>query len=273
MKKEAKLNNKILVSVIMSAYNAERSIEGAIKSILDQDYRFIELIICDDKSSDSTYEIIKKYSYIDKRITVLKNLQNKGLAYSLNRCIEKSRGEYIARMDADDVSHKTRISKQVEFLNNNIQYDIVGSNANLVSDEGVWGYRKTKEIPTKLDLIKGNIFIHPSVMIRKNTLYSKGMYTVSKDTIRGQDYDLWFKLYSKGIRGYNIQEALIDYSESKDDYKRKNFKSRMMEFKIRKNGYKLLGVRGIKRIYLLKPIINAIVPNRILYLIKKIRGE
>src|SRR5690625_1613346 len=115
------------VSVIMGVYNSEKTIERCINSILEQSYKKWELIICDDGSSDSTYEIVKSFTDRFSNIVLIKNNTNKGLAYSLNRCLDVARGEYIARMDADDIAISNRFQKQVDFLNANPEYDVVGS--------------------------------------------------------------------------------------------------------------------------------------------------
>ena len=105
------------VSVIMGIYNCEKTLSDAIDSIINQTYSDWELIMCDDGSTDNTYQIATKYSEKDNRITVIKNDTNSGLAFSLNHCLKYAKGEYVARMDADDISLPNRFEKQVAFLN------------------------------------------------------------------------------------------------------------------------------------------------------------
>ena len=105
------------VSVLMSVYNGEKYLREAVESILNQTFRDFEFIIIDDGSTDSTNEIIRSYS--DCRIRLLENEENIGLTKSLNKGIDQCRGEYIARMDGDDVSLQQRFSKQLEYLINN----------------------------------------------------------------------------------------------------------------------------------------------------------
>ena len=104
------------VSVIMSAYNAENSIEKTMSSLLMQTYENLEIIIADDGSTDNTYNLLKKFSQTNKNISVIKNSENLGLTRSLNILIDLSKGYYIARQDADDYSNATRITKQVSFI-------------------------------------------------------------------------------------------------------------------------------------------------------------
>ena len=155
-----------LVSIIMGVYNCENSIEAAIESILQQTYDNWELIMCDDGSTDSTYSIAIRYmeQYPDK-IVVLKNEKNLRLAATLNRCLGAAKGEYIARMDADDVSLPQRFETQVIFLENHHEYDVVGCSAKIFDGKNINGVRVCKANPNKNDVLFGPPFIHPTIMI------------------------------------------------------------------------------------------------------------
>ncbi|HTF03031.1 MAG TPA: glycosyltransferase family 2 protein, partial [Bacteroidia bacterium] len=102
------------VSVVLPAYQAEKHLAEAVQSILDQTFTDFELLIINDGSTDRTAEIIQ--SFEDKRIVHIRHAENQKLIASLNEGIAQARGKYIARMDADDISHHTRLQKQVEFL-------------------------------------------------------------------------------------------------------------------------------------------------------------
>ncbi|MDC3231265.1 glycosyltransferase, partial [Acidimicrobiia bacterium] len=104
------------VSVIMSAYNAEKSIEKTISSLLMQTYKNLEIIIADDGSTDRTYELLENFSQNNKNISLIKNSENLGLTKSLNILLGLAKGYYIARQDADDYSNANRISNQVRFI-------------------------------------------------------------------------------------------------------------------------------------------------------------
>ena len=117
-----------LVSVIMSAYNAESTLETAIESILSQSFSNFEFLIMNDGSNDMTSEILENYSQNDKRIRVFQNEKNKGLTKSLNILINLSKGKYIARQDADDFSVYSRLSSQITFLTEN-NFDACSSRA------------------------------------------------------------------------------------------------------------------------------------------------
>lgn len=116
------------VSIIMGIYNCGNTLEESINSILNQTYRNWELILCDDGSTDNTYEVAKKYAekFPDK-IILLKNECNKGLNITLNRCLRQATGELIARQDGDDISMPERFEKEIEILLRKPEFKIVSS--------------------------------------------------------------------------------------------------------------------------------------------------
>jgi glycosyltransferase involved in cell wall biosynthesis len=122
------------ISVVMSVYNGEKYLRQAIESILQQTYTDFEFIIIDDGSTDSSREIIQ--SYDDKRIRLVINEQNIGLTKSLNKGIRLAKGEFIARMDADDISLPQRFEKQVAYLDSHPEVGVLGTYANIIDHRG-----------------------------------------------------------------------------------------------------------------------------------------
>lgn len=257
------------ISVIMGIYNCEKTLSDAIDSILNQTYTDWELIMCDDGSTDNTYEIATKYSEKDNRIKVLKNDKNSGLAFSLNHCLKYTTGEYVARMDADDISIPNRLELQKQFLDDNQGYAVVGSGAILFDGENVLGNRFPTEKPEKKDLIKGSPFMHPTIMMRKNIYEELNGYLVLPRTKKGQDLDLWYRLYSKGYKGYNLQQPLLKYREGLSDYNRRTIKSALLFMQTMFVGYRDLKISFIYYPFLLKPVISALIPKRVLFLYHK----
>lgn len=253
-----------LVSIIMGVYNGSSTIDACIESIEKQSLSSWEFIICDDCSSDDTYLKLKKWSNQDDRIIVLHNNNNKRLAYSLNECLKKCKGKYIARMDADDESLPQRLERQVNFLEQHIEFDVVGSNRIIFDSNGDKCIRYSPEYPDKEILIKDTPFAHPTIMMRKEVYRALGGYVSSENTMRAEDLDLWFRFYEKGYRGYNIQEPLYRYREGIDDYRKRSLKAGIETAKVFWAGYKKIDIPIIKRAYALKPIISAIVPNWIM---------
>lgn len=250
------------VSVIMGVYNSdEKKLERAINSILNQTYKNIELIICNDSSTNG----IDKYlnTLDDNRIILLSNQTNKGLAYSLNHCLENATGEYIARMDDDDISDITRIEKEVAFLRNNPDFDIVGTGIWLIDENKVWGADKMKEYPSKEDLLFGVVHVHPTIMVRKSAYDRVGGYRALKKTRRTEDYDLYMRMYASGSKGYNIQENLFYYTQSFETLSKRKFKHRIDEVLCRYEGFKTLNLYPKGYFYLLKPILSGLIPNSI----------
>ncbi|MBQ6464056.1 MAG: glycosyltransferase family 2 protein [Pseudobutyrivibrio sp.] len=257
-------NEEPLVSIIMGAFNAEKTISEAIDSIIDQTYDNWELIVCDDCSCDSTYSILEKYAAHDKRIVVLQNPENKRLAYTLNECLKVAKGKYIARMDADDISLPERLEKQVSFMEAHEEYDCVGTNRIIFDKNGEHSIRYSKEYPSKRILLLDTPFAHPTIMMKKSVYDALNGYTVSKETMRAEDLDLWFRFFGAGYNGYNIQESLYLYREDLEDLKKRSLKAAVATALVFYKGYKIINVPIYKRIFAVKPIIAALIPNFIM---------
>lgn len=250
------------ISVIMGIYNCEDTLAESIESVLNQTYSNWELIMCDDASVDNTYKIAEKYTDMDKRIKVIKNIKNEGLAFSLNKCLEIADGQYIARHDSDDICILNRFEKQIQFMESN-NFAIVGSNVEYFDASGTWGRHIIKQSPDKLDVFKQSMFSHPTILVKASVMREVNGYTVSDYTFRTEDYDLFSKIYAKGYLGYNIQEALLKVRRDKDAYKRRKFKYRIDESKCKYIAWKRLNI-SFKDIYVIViPIIKGIIPKDI----------
>lgn len=257
-------SDKPLISVIMGAYNCEKTIRQAVDSILAQTYANWEFVICDDCSTDNTLKILKEYERKDTRFKILHNDKNKRLAASLNACLAVSSGKYIARMDADDECLPERFSAQLKFLEDYPQIDVVGCSVFINDGNKKEIIRKPKENLSKKDVLWGPPFFHPTIMMRKNIYDQLHGYVVLGRTQRGQDWDLWFRFFANGFRGYNLQEPLYIYHESNDDLKKRTFKTAFMYTKTAIVGFKLLNVPFFKMLLVFKPIISVLIPQRIM---------
>ena len=138
------------ITVLMSVYNCENTIEKCIDSLLAQDYPGWKMVVCDDASTDSTFDILNRYKekYLEKFI-VLKNDTNRRTAYSVNRCLEFADTEFIARMDGDDYCAADRFSKEIEFLDKHRDFDLVGSSMHVFDGQKVVATVTHKQIPQK----------------------------------------------------------------------------------------------------------------------------
>lgn len=258
------------ISVIMGVHNGEKTLPRAINSILNQTFTDFELIICDDCSTDATIQVIKDYIEKDNRIILIRNESNSGLAASLNNCINISKGEYIARMDDDDISHAERFEKQNHFLDEHQEYAIVGTCRNTFDKAGIWNtYGQGGEL-TKEDIIKCNIFTHPTVMMRREALLSAGMYTVCERTMRGQDFDLWCKMYACGYKGYVLPDILFDYYEDRNKIKEIKAKYRLNNYRTHMIWRKKMGLSIKYDVYAYKELIALIIPQKILVKYKQL---
>lgn len=268
------LQQKPPISILTGIYNTPDLpiLQKAVESIRQQTFTDWEWIICDDGSTDTTYEKIQSLIQGDDRIRLIRNETNQGLAASLNHCLKHAKGGYIARMDADDGCDPRRLEKQTQFLNENPEYQLVGTAARLFDENGVWGQRKMPEVPEKGDFLWGSPFIHPAIMIRRDALLAVHGYRVAKETRRTEDYDLFMRLYEKGYRGYNLQEELYDFREDKRARKRKKYRYRIDEAKIRWEGFRLLGLMPKGIVYVLKPLIVGLIPYPLLVRLRGDRG-
>lgn len=263
---------KARVSIIMGIYNCELTLKDSIKSIMKQTYTDWQFIICDDGSTDGSYNIAKQYElkYPEKFI-VLKNETNKGLNYTLNKCLKYATGEYIARMDGDDISVEYRLEKQVNILDNNKEISFVSSEMILFDEEGEWGKSKVVEKPINNDFIHGTPFCHAPAMIRKEIYDIVNGYTDHKRLIRVEDYHLWFKIYALGYRGYNIQEPLYKMRDDRDAIARRKFRFRINEAYVKYIGFKMLNIEKKYYIYIIRPILVGCLPNIIYKYLHKLK--
>lgn len=266
-------NDKKKVSVLMGIYNCADTLEEAIQSIQDQTYKNWELILCDDGSTDATYEIAEKFAKTDKRIILIQNEINKGLNYTLNHCMSVATGDYIARMDGDDLSIPTRFEKQVNFLEGQDRYDIVSCPMIFFDKFGEWGRNYKKEFPEPKDLISGSPICHAPVMLRKECMKEVGGYTENVRMLRVEDVNLWIKLYAAGYRCCNLQEPLYKMRNDKNALNRRKYKYRVNSVYVRLQGCRMLKLSPIYYIKAIKPMINGLVPARLRFYFKKNRSN
>lgn len=255
---------QIAISVIMGVYNQKdgKVLEQAVDSIINQTFTEFEFLIYDDGSDKEETAALAAIAEKDKRIRLLRGETNHGLANALNECLKEAKGNYIARMDADDISAPKRFEKQKEFLDTHPEYAFVGSGAALFDENGVWGGRRMPEKPGIEEFLRYSPFIHPSVMFRRELLMNAGGYLVTKDTRRCEDYELFMRLYCMGQYGYNIPENLFYYRENRLKYDKRNFAMRISEMKIRYRGFRAMGILNIgTMIYVVKPVLLAVLPK------------
>jgi len=234
-----------LVSVIMATYNRANLVGRAIKSVIDQSFNDLELIIVDDASSDETPRILSEWQKKEKRIKIIRNeinlWQDKGLAGNLNKAIEEARGKYIARIDDDDYwINSDKLKKQVEFLEKNSGYVLCGGGV-VVEDKfekEIFRYLKIeKDDDIRKKALMANPFAHGSVLYLKSSFEKVGGYENSKYI---EDWELWLKLGKIG-KFYNFSEYFLRYLGGHDNlsliHQKEQFKTALKLIKKYRNNY------------------------------------
>jgi glycosyltransferase involved in cell wall biosynthesis len=200
------------ISIVLPAYNCESFLKEAIESLLNQAFKDFELIIINDGSTDKTEDVIK--SFTDPRIIYLKNENNSGLVYTLNKGIDAAKGKYIARMDGDDISLPTRLVRQKAILDENPGIAVTASTIAFINEKnepaGDWQLDKKTTHPGEIKrrLPYENCIAHPSVMVRSQIL-KKLKYKPYQKNI--EDYDLWLRMMSRGYSITKVEEPQLLY--------------------------------------------------------------
>lgn len=194
------------ITVIMPIYNCDLYVKEAIDSILNQTFSDFEFIIIDDASTDNTVSIVKKYN--DLRIKLIEKEKNSGYTNSLNYGLSIAKGEYIARMDGDDISFPERFEKQIDFLDKNLDVVVCGSFFKIIGTDKIYAVCENHE-EIKLAMLQECPMGHPTVMMRKKIFQEYNLiYDRSKEP--AEDYDLWTRLVFLG-KLHNLQEVLLNY--------------------------------------------------------------
>lgn len=231
------------ISVIMGIYNCAPTLQEALDSLYAQTYQDFEIILCDDGSKDNTYEVASKNKEEHSNIVLLKNPHNMGLNKTLNNCLAVATGEYIARMDGDDVCDPTRFEKQIKFLEEHPELSLVSCPMYMFDENGKWGATHCISFPSKKDVIT-NIpsFTHAAVMMKTSVYREVGGYTISDYLLRVEDCHLWFKVYSAGYRGGNLQEPLYGMRDDRNASARRTWKARRNGIYVTWCGYRMFNM-------------------------------
>ena len=229
----------------MSVFNEVNFIDKSINSILKQSYRDFEFLVIDDFSNDGTFEKLKFYQSTDSRIKLFSNSERKGLTKNLNFLIKKSKYEYLARADADDIYDHKRLELQKNFLDNNKEIEILGTDAFEIDNKSnVIGHIEKSKFNKKIEetIYLQNPLIHSSVMMRKMKLSSEEYYFYNIKYERIQDYELWIRKFNKR-NIYSLEKKLTQYRNKNKNNIKMIFKDMFYGNKVRVkniNDYKWL---------------------------------
>lgn len=247
------------ISVIMSVYNGMPYLKEAVQSILAQTYKNFEFIIVDDASTDRSWQYLK--SLKDKRLKLIKNKKNLGLAKSLNITLRQAQGDFVARMDADDVSLPQRLEKQMQFFKKNPSVDICGTWVNLIDENSqIIGEKKypVNDSGIKKLLAWQPSIIHPTLMTRAKVLKELAGYDSKFDL--AEEYELLMRAKNK-FEMANLPMKLLkwrlwDKRRSRLEMnKMKDIDLKIKLESLRRDGLSILAALG-----LIKMILLGVVP-------------
>lgn len=259
-----------LISVIMGVCyqkNDVAPLEKSIDSILKQSYANFEFLICENGSNDKALKVLDSFEKKDARIRLVDGTGTKTLAEKLNRCIQESKGTWIARMDDDDVSYPERFKYQLEFLLKHKRLSGVGTWVREV--DGKRNYiRKLPEKPRLSDFRLRLPFVHPTLMLSRAALLSICGYSESDWQIGCDDYELLMRMYEKGYEIENIPMVLLDYSIISSQIRTRPYRLFLNEFFTRIKCFYKTGKLPQWIFWAVKPLMVGLVPRKVLYRLK-----
>ena len=253
--------NNPKISILMGIYNCADTLEEAVVCIQKQSIKDWELILCDDGSTDNTYEIAEQLKREDDRIVLLRNCKNLGLNRTLNKCLNAANGRYIARMDGDDRCDSKRFEKEIEILDKCSDIAIVSSDMEFFDEKGVWGKISHPQFPEFLDFVHESPFCHAACMVRKEAYLKVNGYSVGKHFIRVEDYYLWVKMYKAGYKGMNIHEPLYQMRDDRNAFKRRSLRNRINESYVKCLAIKEFKLPFWNYIYTVRPVLTGLLPE------------
>lgn len=217
----------------MGIYNCASTLVEALDSLYSQTYQDFKIILCEDGSSDNTYQVATDYAARHDNIVLLRNERNLGLNATLNRCLQVVDTQYVARMDGDDISLPARFEQEVRFLDDHPEYALVSAPMIYFDDNGDFRTDTATAEPAPATFVHSSPFCHAPVMVRAEAYRAVGGYTVSKYLLRVEDQHLWFKMYQRGFKGYNLQQPLYKMRDDRNAKGRRTFANRRNEAYLR----------------------------------------
>ena len=231
-----------IISIVMAAYNAEKTIEYAIGSVLSQTYTFFELIVVNDCSEDDTRDIVLRFSKKDSRVKLIDNEKNCGVSFTRLNGINSATGEWIAILDSDDAWKPEKLEKQID-LQMKTNADIIYTGVSYIDESGV-PFNWTLDVPEKTDyknLLRQNIITNSSALVRKNLIL--GHYA-SGDNMH-EDFALWLRLLKAGYSACGVNEPITVYRLSASSKTGNKLKSALMNWRT----YRYIGLNPVRSVY------------------------
>lgn len=231
-----------LVSIIMAAYNAEKTIEQAINSVLSQTYTNFELLVVNDCSKDRTVELVKSIAATDQRVRLISNVKNSGVSYTRKHGLEEANGSWIAILDSDDAWAPDKLEKQIE-LQKKMNADLLFTGSAFMDSDGQpidWYLQAPTEV-TYRQLLKQNVLSNSSALVRKE-LYAK--YYAVGDGMH-EDFAIWLSILKEGRKAYGVDEPLLIYRIAKSSKSGNKVKAAKMNW----NTYRYVGLNVVEAAY------------------------
>ncbi|UTB40008.1 glycosyltransferase family 2 protein [Faecalibacterium duncaniae] len=231
-----------LISIIMAAYNTEKTIEQAINSVLCQTYTNFELLVVNDCSTDRTAEWVKSIAAKDSRVRLISNVKNNGVSYTRKHGLEEAKGDWIAILDSDDAWEPEKLEKQI-VLQRRTNADLLFTGSAFMDSEGHpidWCLHAPKEV-TYRQLLKQNVLSNSSALVRKE-LYAK--YYAIGDGMH-EDFAIWLSILKEGKKAYGVDEPLLIYRIAKSSKSGNKVKAARMNW----NTYRYVGLNLMEAIY------------------------
>lgn len=245
----------------MGIYNCASTLDEALQSLYAQTYQDFKIILCEDGSTDDTYQVAQRHAASHDNVILIRNERNMGLNYTLNRCLQLADTEYVARMDGDDISLPSRFEQEIIFLDSHPEYAVVSGPMIFFDENGEFRRGKGRGEVTKRDFLSGSPICHAPCMARTAVFKEVGGYSVSPRLLRVEDYHLWFKIYAAGYKAYMLQDSIYKMRDDRNAANRRTFKNRLNEAYVKHVGFKMLGLPFWCQIYSFRPFIVWMMPR------------
>lgn len=231
-----------LISIIMAAYNAEKTIEQAIDSVLNQTYPNFELLVVNDCSKDRTVELVRSIVAKDSRVCLISNVKNSGVSYTRKHGLEEAKGSWIAILDSDDAWAPEKLEKQIA-LQKKMNADLLFTGSAFMDSDGQpidWYLHAPAEV-TYRKLLKQNVLSNSSALVRKK-LYTKH-YAIGDGM--HEDFAIWLSILKEGKKAYGVDEPLLIYRIAKSSKSGNKVKAAKMNW----NTYRYVGLNPLSAFY------------------------
>lgn len=264
------MEGRPIVSVLMAVYNKEGYLPACLDSVLGQTLSDIEFVVVEDGSEDASGAILQEYAERDPRLRILWNEENIGLTKSLNRGLSEAKGEYIARMDADDVSYPSRLERQLAELRENPDLGAVGTWYEEIDGKGrVIGTRKPPADPegVRKMMIKTEAVAHPTMMLPRRVFEEVGPY--NEEWRYAQESELYFRILAR-YEMANVPEVLYQWRRTADTITHEKHRQALRFFMKAQLKAVREGVYGpASYVHVLRSVVSYLVPRRIKVLVRR----